>query len=65
MRNSVNSYQLKMKNNSLEDQLTPSQKKTWAIIKRGFEELKLIEVGKMKTTPAKDFLLELKREGYL
>lgn len=51
-----------MKNNAFEDQLTPSQKKTWAIIKRGFEEMKLIEAWKMKTTPAKDFLLELKRE---
>lgn len=27
--------------------------------------MKLIEAWKMKTTPAKDFLLELKREGYL
>ncbi|MEA5460217.1 hypothetical protein VB796_14260 [Arcicella sp. LKC2W] len=54
-----------MKNNSLEDELSPSQKKTWTTIKEGFEEMKLIEAGKMKTTPAKDFLLELKREGYL
>ena len=54
-----------MKDNSLENQLTPSQKKTWAIIKRGFEEMKLIEAGKMKTTPARDFLQELKNERYL
>ncbi|MCU0468785.1 MAG: hypothetical protein MUF58_09300 [Arcicella sp.] len=54
-----------MKYNSLEYQLTPSQKKTWATIKRGFEEMKLIEAGKKKTTSAKDFLAELKRENYL
>ena len=50
---------------SLEDELTPGQKKTWKIIKKGFEEMKLIEAGKMKTTSGKDFLKELKAEGYL
>ena len=50
---------------SLEDELTPSQKKTWATVKKGFEDLKMIEQGKMKTTPGKDFLQELKNEGYL
>lgn len=50
---------------SLEDELSPSQKKTWATIKKGFEDLKMIEQGKMKTTSAKDFLEELKNEGYL
>jgi uncharacterized protein YpbB len=50
---------------SLEDELTPAQKKTWKNIKRGFEEMKMIEAGKMKTTSAKDFLKELKEEGYL
>ena len=28
-------------------------------LKRGFEQIKLIETGKLKTTPAKDFLVEL------
>jgi uncharacterized protein YpbB len=66
MRNSVISKQLsdKMKNQSLEDQLTPSQRKTWAIIKRGFEELKLIEAGNMKARPIKELLDELEREEY-
>ena len=50
---------------SLEDELTPAQKKTWATVKKGFEDLKMIEQGKMKTTPAKEFLQELKNEGYL
>lgn len=50
---------------SLEDELTPSQKKTWATVKKGFEDLKMIEQGKMKTTPARDFLQELQDEGYL
>jgi uncharacterized protein YpbB len=50
---------------SLEDGLTPSQKKTWATVKKGFEDLKMIEQGKMKTTPARDFLQELQNEGYL
>jgi uncharacterized protein YpbB len=50
---------------SLEDELTSGQKKTWKNIKRGFEEMKLIEAEKMKTTSAKDFLNELRNEGYL
>jgi uncharacterized protein YpbB len=50
---------------SLEDELTPAQKKTWATVKKGFEDLKMIEQGKMKTTPARDFLQELQNEGYL
>ena len=50
---------------SLEDELTPAQKKTWKIVKKGFEDLKMIEQGKMETTPARDFLQELKNEGYL
>ena len=50
---------------SLEDELTPAQKKTWKIVKKGFEDLKMIEEGKMKTTPAIEFLQELKNEGYL
>ncbi len=50
---------------SLEDELTPGQKKTWKNIKKGFEEMKLIEAGKMKTTSGKDFIKELEAEGYL
>ena len=50
---------------SLEDELTPAQKKTWATVKKGFEDLKMIEQGKMETTPARDFLQELQNEGYL
>lgn len=50
---------------SLEDELVPSQKKTWVTVKKGFEDLKMIEQGKMKTTPARDFLQELQNEGYL
>ncbi|MEY4540022.1 MAG: hypothetical protein RLZZ306_1779 [Bacteroidota bacterium] len=50
---------------SLEDELTPGQKKTWKTIKKGFEDLKMIEQGKMKTTSARDFLQELQNEGYL
>ncbi len=55
----------KQKKVSLEDELTPGQKKTWENIKRGFEQMKLIEAGKMKTTSGKYFLKELKNEGYL
>jgi uncharacterized protein YpbB len=50
---------------SLEDELTSAQKKTWKNIKKGFEEMKMVEAGKMKTTSGKDFLKELKEEGYL
>lgn len=46
----------------LEAQLTPSQKKTWKNIKQGFEELKLVEQGKMKPIPAEDFLKELREK---
>lgn len=44
---------------SLEDELTPSQKKTWATIKQGFEELKMVEAGTLKARPLKDLLDEL------
>lgn len=43
----------------LEAQLTPSQKKTWKNIKQGFEELKQVEEGKMKTRSLKQVLDEL------
>jgi hypothetical protein len=36
---------------SLEDELTPSQKKTWATIKEGFEEMKLVEAGIKQSRP--------------
>jgi hypothetical protein len=49
----------------LEAQLSASQEKTWKNIKQGFEELRLVEEGKLKTIPAEDFLEELKNEGYL
>jgi hypothetical protein len=44
---------------SLEDELTPAQKKTWKTIKEGFEEMKLVEAGKMKARPIQDLLNEL------
>ena len=44
---------------SLEDELTPAQKKTWKNIKRGFEEMKMIETGKMEARPIQDLLNEL------
>ena len=44
---------------SLEDELTPAQKKTWATIKQGFEELKMVEAGTLKAKPLKDLLDEL------
>ena len=44
---------------SLEDELTPAQKKTWKIIKEGFEEMKLVEARKMKARPIQDLLNEL------
>jgi len=48
---------------SAEEKLTPGQKKTWALIKEGFEELKLIEQGKKQARPLSEFLDELKAEG--
>ena len=44
---------------SLEDQLSPEQKKTWATIKQGFIELKLEEEGKIKFRPVEELLNEL------
>jgi uncharacterized protein YpbB len=44
---------------SLEDELTPAQKKTWKNIKKGFEEMKMVEAGKMKARPIQDLLNEL------
>ena len=43
----------------LEDELTPSQKKTWAIIKEGFEEMKMVEAGLKQSRPLKDVINEL------
>lgn len=42
-----------------EAQLTPAQRKTWANIKKGFEELKLVEQGKLQTRPLQDLLDEI------
>ena len=44
---------------SVEDELTPGQKKTWATLKQGFEELKMVEAGTLKARPSKDLLDEL------
>jgi hypothetical protein len=44
---------------SLEDQLTPGQMKTWKNIKQGFVELKMIEEGKLKARPIEELLDEL------
>ena len=44
---------------SLEDELTPGQKKTWAIIKEGFEEMKLVEAGIKQSRSLKDVINEL------
>jgi hypothetical protein len=44
---------------SLEEELTPSQKKTWATIKEGFEEMKLVEAGIKQSRPLKDVINEL------
>ena len=41
------------------DQSKPSKKEVLKNLKAGFEELKLYKKGKLKTTPAKDFLNEL------
>ena len=51
------------KESSTEAKLTPSQKKTWAIIKEGFEELKLIEQRKKQARPIEELFRELKEEG--
>ena len=44
---------------SLEDQLSPGQKKTWENIKQGFVELKMEEEGKLKFRPVQDLINEL------
>lgn len=44
---------------SLEDELTTAQKKTWKNIKQGFEEMKLVEQGKIKARPIQYLLNEL------
>ncbi|MDX2128525.1 MAG: hypothetical protein SFU91_05760 [Chloroherpetonaceae bacterium] len=37
----------------------PTKEEIISNLKRGFEEIKLIKKGKLKTTPAKEFLNEL------
>ena len=44
---------------TLEDQLTPEQKETWKNVKQGFEELKMVEQGKLKSRPIQELLNEL------
>jgi hypothetical protein len=44
---------------SLEDELSPAQKKTWKNIKQGFEEMKLVEAGIKKARPIQELLDEL------
>ena len=41
--------------------LSPSQQKTWKNIKRGFDELALIEQGKLSGKSAEVFLDEIKK----
>lgn len=48
---------------SAEEKLTPGQRKTWALIKEGFEELKLIEEGKKQARPIEELFEELRKEG--
>ena len=43
----------------LEAKLTPSKRKIWGSIKEGLNEVELIEQGKIKAKPAKEFLNEL------
>ncbi len=51
------------KESPTEAKLTPGQKKTWALIKEGFEELKLIEQGKKQARPIEELFRELKEDG--
>lgn len=44
---------------TLEEQLTPEQRKTWQNIKQGFVELKMVEEGKVKSRPVQELLNEL------
>ena len=42
-----------------EEQLTPEQKEIWHNVKQGFEELKMVEEGKLKPRPLQDLINEL------
>lgn len=44
---------------SVEDTLTPEQKETWQNVKTGFEDMKLVEQGKLKTRPVQALFDEL------
>jgi hypothetical protein len=44
---------------TLEDKLTPGQKKTWKNIKQGFVELKMAEEGKLEFRPIQELIDEL------
>jgi hypothetical protein len=59
LMNSLNFVKVVEPSQSLEDQLSPEQKKTWQNIKQGFIELKMIEEGKLKSRPIQELLNEL------
>lgn len=44
---------------TLEEQLTPAQKKIWENVKQGFIELKLAGEGKLELRPIQELLDEL------
>lgn len=44
---------------SLEDQLTPAQKKTWHSIKTGFQEMKELEKNGLKGRSVEELLAEM------
>lgn len=56
---SLNFVKLVESPQSLEEQLTTEQKEIWDNVKQGFEELKLVEEGKLKTRPLQELINEL------
>lgn len=42
-----------------EQQLSPTQKETWDNVKQGFEELKMVNDGKLKTRSLQELINEL------
>ena len=59
LMNSLNFVKVVKPSQSLEDQLSPEQKKTWQNIKQGFIELKMEEEGKLKFRPIQELIDEL------
>ncbi|AQG82137.1 hypothetical protein [Spirosoma montaniterrae] len=51
--------EVEQEDRSVEDTLTPAQRKTWNTIKQGFAELKQYKEGKLKTRSLKEVLNEL------